>query len=60
MKELLLALCLALMLEGLVYALFPNGMRRMLKTFLEASEAAIRMTGLGAAAIGLGLIWLIR
>lgn len=60
MKELLLALCLALMLEGLIYALFPNGMRRLLKTFLEASETAIRLTGLGAAAIGLGLIWLIR
>ena len=60
MKELLLALCLALVLEGMIYALFPNGMRRLVKTFLEASEAAIRLTGLGAAAIGLGLIWLIR
>lgn len=60
MKELLLALCLAIMLEGLIYALFPNGMRRLMQVFLEASEAAIRMTGLGAAAVGLGLIWLIR
>ncbi len=60
MKELLLALCLAMMLEGLIYALFPNGMRRLMQVFLEASEAAIRMTGLGAAAVGLGLIWLIR
>ena len=48
------------MLEGLIYALFPNGMRRLMQVFLEASEAAIRMTGLGAAAVGLGLIWLIR
>ncbi len=60
MKELLLALCLAVVLEGMVYALFPNGMRRMLKAFLEIPEAAIRMTGLAAAAVGLGLIWLIR
>ena len=60
MKELLLALCLAIVLEGMIYALFPNGMRRMMQAFLEASEAAIRMTGLGAAAVGLGLIWLIR
>ena len=60
MKELLLALCLAMVLEGLIYALFPNGMRRLMQVFLEASEAAIRMTGLGAAAVGLGLIWLIR
>lgn len=60
MKELLLALCLAIALEGMIYALFPNGMRRLLQTFLEASEAAIRMTGLGAAAVGIGLIWLIR
>ncbi len=60
MKELLLALCLAMVLEGLIYALFPNGMRRLMQVFLEASEAAIRLTGLGAAAVGLGLIWLIR
>lgn len=60
MKELLLALCLAIVLEGLIYALFPNGMRRLMQVFLEASEAAIRLTGLGAAAVGLGLIWLIR
>ena len=60
MKELLLALCLAMMLEGLIYALFPNGMRRLMQVCLESSEAAIRMTGLGAAAVGLGLIWLIR
>ncbi len=60
MKELLLALCLAIVLEGMIYALFPNGMRRLLQAFLEASEGTIRLTGLGAAAVGLGLIWLIR
>ncbi len=60
MKELLLALCLAMVLEGMVYALFPNGMRRMLKAFLETPEGTIRLTGLAVAAIGLGLIWLIR
>ncbi|MCY3828165.1 MAG: DUF2065 domain-containing protein [Rhodospirillaceae bacterium] len=60
MKELLLALCLAIVLEGMIYALFPNGMRRLLQAFLEASETTIRVTGLGAAAVGLGLIWLIR
>ena len=60
MKELLLALCLAIALEGMIYALFPNGMRRLMQAFLEASEAMIRLTGLGAAAMGLGLIWLIR
>ena len=60
MKELLLALCLAMVLEGMVYALFPNGMRRLMHAFFEAPEAAIRLTGLGTAAVGLGLIWLIR
>ena len=55
-----MALCLAMVLEGMIYALFPNGMRRMLKTFLETPEGMIRLTGLAAAAIGLGLIWLIR
>lgn len=60
MKELLLALCLAFAIEGMIYALFPNGMRRLLATFLESSETQIRLTGLVAAAIGVGLIWVIR
>lgn len=60
MKELLLALCLAIVLEGMIYALFPNGMRRAMKLMLEASEAQIRLTGLAAAAIGIGVIWLVR
>lgn len=60
MKELFIALCLAIAIEGMIYALFPNGMRKMMQSMLEAPEAQIRITGLVAAAIGVGLIWLIR
>jgi len=59
-KELLLALCLAFALEGMIYALFPNGMRRLMKAFMEASELQIRLTGLVTAAIAVALIWVIR
>lgn len=60
MKELFIALCLAFALEGMIYALFPNGMRRLLREFLEAPEAQVRITGLVIAGIAVSLIWLVR
>jgi len=60
MKEIFLALCLAFALEGMIYALFPNGMRRLLQSFLESSETQVRLTGLATAAVSVVLIWLVR
>ena len=60
MKELFLALCLAIALEGMIYALFPNAMRRAIKLMLEMPEAQIRIAGLVAASLAIGVIWVIR
>jgi len=59
-KELFLALCLAIALEGMIYALFPNAMRRAIKLMLEMPEAQIRIAGLVAASLAIGVIWVIR
>jgi uncharacterized protein len=47
-------------LEGAAYALFPQGMRRMLDAVRELPEARLRMAGLAATVVGVGLAWLVR
>jgi uncharacterized protein YjeT (DUF2065 family) len=60
MTELLLAVALMLVLEGCLYALFPDGMRRAMQVVLELPSSTIRSTGLVVALAGLVLAWLIR
>jgi hypothetical protein len=49
-----------LVLEGALYALFPNGMRRILAAAQEQPPEALRIAGLVAAVAGVGLAWLAR
>ena len=57
--DFLTALALVLVIEGLLYALFPEAMRRAIAA-LELDGATLRMAGLAAAVIGLLCVWLIR
>ena len=60
MSDLLTALALAVALEGIAYALFPDGMKRMMAVAMEQPSATLRTAGLTAAVIGVGVGWLIR
>ena len=60
MTELLTALALALALEGVVYALFPDGMKRFMVYVLEMPETSLRIAGIFAAIIGVVVIAIIR
>jgi len=60
MLDLLTALALAIALEGIAYALFPDGMKRMMAMALEMPSATLRTAGLTAAVLGVGVVWLIR
>ena len=60
MEDALLALGLVLALEGALYALFPEGMRRALAMALVLPGDQLRMAGLVAALLGVGLVWLVR
>lgn len=60
MTELGLALALMLVIEGAVYALFPDAMKRMMRLVQDQPSVSIRWTGVGVAAVGVGLAWLIR
>jgi len=55
MDDLLAALGLVLVLEGALYALFPQQMIDMIRRLPELSPSAIRVAGLTAVVLG----WLI-
>ena len=60
MRDFGAALGLVLVLEGLVWAAFPDGMRKAIAAAQESSPNSLRILGLGAAVIGLAIIWLAR
>lgn len=58
--ELGLAFGLILVIEGVLYALFPDGMRRMLLQISALSPQSLRTAGLIFAVLGVGLVWLLK
>jgi uncharacterized protein YjeT (DUF2065 family) len=60
MADLLVALGLVLVIEGLVFAGFPGGARRALTAMQEMSEANLRVAGLISALVGVVIVWAVR
>lgn len=60
MADLATALGLVLVIEGALYALFPEGMQRMMAQALELPPTYLRRAGLAAAVAGFLVVWLIR
>ena len=60
MKDLWTALALVLVIEGILYAAFPEGMKRMVAQMLAVPAPVLRAAGLAAACIGVGFVWLMR
>ena len=60
MADLITALGLAVAIEGVLYALFPDAMRKMMAMALSQPPSTIRATGLGAAILGVFIVWLVR
>lgn len=60
LETLLLAAAFVLFFEGALYALFPDGMKRMMISVLEMPSHNLRIAGLVAAVIGVLAIWLIK
>lgn len=60
MTDLLTAIGLVLVIEGVLYALFPDGMKRMMAMALTQPSAMIRLSGLAATFVGVVVVWLIR
>lgn len=60
MTELLTALCLAVAIEGIAYAAFPDAMRRTMAKIALMPTDSLRRMGLIAAIIAIGGLWLLR
>ena len=56
----LTALALLLVIEGLAYALFPDGLKKMMAAMQEMPASTLRSFGLAAATTGLVIVWLMR
>jgi uncharacterized protein YjeT (DUF2065 family) len=57
---LITAFGLFLIIEGLLYAIFPNTMKSMIGKMLDSSNETLKWTGIISAVLGLVLIWLIK
>ena len=51
------ALGLLLIIEGLLYALFPNRMKNMVKSILEMNNDTLKWGGLASAILGFLMLW---
>ena len=60
MLEIFTAVGLLLFIEGLLYSLFPRGMKSMLKSMKDLSEQKLRIGGLIFAIIGFAIVAYIK
>jgi len=59
-QDFLTAIGLVLVVEGVVYGCMPGLARRLATEVLSMPESALRIAGLAAVAIGVGVVWLVR
>jgi len=60
MRDLGTGLALVLVIEGVLYALFPEGMKHLAQRAMQVSPQVMRASGLLAAATGVVIVWLLR
>jgi uncharacterized protein YjeT (DUF2065 family) len=60
MSDLFTALGLVLVIEGLIYAVAPHLTRRMISAAQEMSDDRLRLGGVAAMIVGVGVVWLVQ
>lgn len=58
--DLITALGLVLVIEGLLLALIPDALRRMVVAVTAQPADALRIGGVISAIIGVAIVWLVR
>ncbi|MGC2411312.1 MAG: DUF2065 domain-containing protein [Stellaceae bacterium] len=53
-------MALVLVIEGILYALFPEGMKHLAQRATLVPSQVLRASGLLAAAVGVVIVWLLR
>lgn len=59
-RDLATALCLVLVIEGILPFLSPSGWKQGIRQLLVLDDRTLRIIGLGAMLLGAGLLYLIR
>ena len=60
MSDFLAALGLVFVLEGLLFAAFPDFAKRAMESVMQAPDNMLRIVGLASALLGIALIWIVR
>lgn len=60
MSELVAAIGLVLVFEGLVYGGFPGAAKRLAQDVQNVPDNVLRMIGIGAMAAGVFIVWLVK
>jgi uncharacterized protein YjeT (DUF2065 family) len=60
MNDLIVAIGLVLVFEGMLYAVFPGALKRMMQTAQSLPDDMLRRAGLVALALGVVIVWLVR
>ncbi|MGB3536737.1 MAG: DUF2065 domain-containing protein [Mesorhizobium sp.] len=60
MQDFFAAMGLVLVVEGLIYGGFPRLAKKLATEVLAMPENALRVAGLAAIAIGVGIVWMVR
>ena len=58
--ELLMALGLVLVIEGLLYALVPGHLKAMMLAMQKLSDDQLRIAGVAAMSLGVAVVWIVR
>ena len=60
LSDLIAAVALFLVLEGMAPFLNPRGMKRALARLLDVGDRELRIAGLGSMLVGVGILFLVR
>ncbi len=60
MTDFLAALGLVFVIEGLVFAAFPEAAKRAVAVMTQTSDQGLRMVGIFSAVLGMVMLWLVR
>ena len=60
MSDFLAGLGLVFVIEGLIFAAFPEAAKKAMASVLQTQDMSLRLIGIGSAIVGLALVWLVR
>jgi uncharacterized protein len=60
MSDFLAALGLVFVIEGLVFAAFPEAAKRAITAMTKTPDQGLRLVGIFSAVVGMAVLWLVR